>query len=109
MGNTKVKRQTQQSNAGVSPAPVKDTDETASVQQVWRFRREITLGTLVQLGAILIALTVGWSNLQSELVLIRHDLNRLIQTNEQSQRQIENLAEQSREQGYRIKTLEEKT
>lgn len=94
----KVKRETQQ-----------DADGTSAVQQTWRFRREITLGTLVQLGAILIALTVGWSNLQSELSLIRHDLNRLIQTNERSQRQIENLAEQSREQGYRIKALEEKT
>ncbi|MCK5270195.1 MAG: hypothetical protein KAJ46_05390 [Sedimentisphaerales bacterium] len=93
-----MKRQTQQ-----------EADGTSAVQQAWRFRREITLGTLVQLGAILIALTIGWSNLQSELALIRHDLNRLIQTNERSQRQIENLAEQSREQGYRIKTLEEKT
>ena len=109
MRNTKVKRQTQQPNAGVSPAPVKDSDGTSTVQQAWQFRREITLGTLVQLGAILIALTVGWSNLQSELALIRNDLNRLIQTNERSQRQIENLAEQSSEQEYRIKTLEEKT
>ncbi len=87
-----MKRQTQQEADGTYQG--RNADGTASVQQAWRFRREITLGTLVQLGAILIALTVGWSNLQSELALIRHDLNRLIQINERSQRQIENLAEQ---------------
>ena len=96
--DTKVKQETQ-----------RQQDKETMEESAWRFRREITLGTLVQLGAILIALTVGWSNLQSELAMIRHDLNRLIQTNERSQRQIENLAEQSREQEYRIKTLEEKT
>jgi len=95
--DTKVKQETQ-----------RQQDKETMEESAWRFRREITLGTLVQLGAILIALTVGWSNLQSELVLIRHDLNRLIQTNERSQRQIENLAEQSREQEYRIKMFEEK-
>ncbi len=99
-----MKRQTQQGTAGTAAIQNKET----SIEQTWRFRREITLGTLVQLGAILIALTVGWSNLQSELAMIRHDLNRLIQTNERSQRQIENLAEQSREQEYRIKMFEEK-
>ena len=76
---------------------------------LWWFRREITLGTVVQLAAILIALAVWWSNLQSELALIRHDLNRLLQTNIQLQQHLHDLARDCQGYDYRLKALEEKT
>jgi len=74
----------------------------------WRLRREVTIPAVAQLGAILLALVIGWSNLQSELVLIRHDLNQLLRTNEKIEQQLNNLQRTCGEHEYRIKGLEEK-
>jgi len=74
----------------------------------WRLRREVTIPAAAQLGAILLALVIGWSNLQSELVLIRHDLNQLLRTNEKIEQQLNNLQRTCGEHEYRLKMLEEK-
>ena len=47
------------------------------------FNQVVTIGTVIQLAAILIMLAAGWCNLQKELALIRHDLDQLIYWNRQ--------------------------
>jgi hypothetical protein len=73
---------------------------------IWSFRREITLGTLLHLAALVIVLTAGWSNLQKELALIQHDLAQLITVNNQLQKHMELLADQTNDHEYRLKALE---
>ena len=73
---------------------------------IWSFRREITLGTLLHLAALVIILTAGWSNLQKKLALIRHDLDQLVTASTQLQKHIEILADQSLDFEYRLKALE---
>jgi len=75
----------------------------------WCFRREITLGTILHLIVILVMVIAGWSNLQKELVLIRHELGQLIISKEQLCEHMEQLNERSRRHDYRIMKLEEKT
>ena len=60
----------------------------------------------MQLAAILLALVMGWSNLQKELALIRHDLNQLLETNAAIQQQLQDVNHICREQEYRLKALE---
>jgi len=72
----------------------------------WRFRREITLGTLVHLAVLVAMVIAGWSNLQKELALIRHELNRLTGSNVKLQNSIENLSFQYHQHEYRLRSLE---
>jgi len=72
----------------------------------WSFSREVTLGTLLHLAALLIMLAAGWSNLQKDLALIRHELNRLNSSYDQLQKHMEDLSVQGREHEYRLQTLE---
>ena len=76
---------------------------------IWSFRREITLGTLLHLAALVIVLAVGWSNLQKELALIRHDLDKLVAASNQLHKRIEILADQTQEHEYRLQVLEKQT
>ena len=80
-------------------------NETSS----WCFRREVTLGTVLHIIVILSMVIAGWSNLQKELVLIRHELTQLIISKEQLCEHMEKLSERSRSHDYRIMKLEEKT
>jgi len=73
---------------------------------LWKFRREITLGTLVQLFALLFILIAGWSNLQKELALIRHELNQLNNTHLQLRNHMEKLADKEQEHELRLRVLE---
>ena len=76
---------------------------------IWSFRREVTLGTLLHLAALVIILVAGWSNLQKELALIRHDLVQLVTASTQLQKRIEILADQTQEHEFRLQTLEKQT
>lgn len=80
--------------------------KTSNNRTIWRFRREITLGTLLHLVAIIVMITAAWSNLQKELALIRHELTRLTTTNIKLQENIEKLAGQYQEHEYRLYSLE---
>ena len=73
---------------------------------IWSFRREITLGTLLHLLALVIVLTAGWSNLQKNLALIQHDLSQLITANKQLKQNLEVLTSQFQNHEYRLKALE---
>ena len=87
----KVKKPTSQVNGNVSN---------------WRFRREITLGNLLHLLVILIMLVAGWSNLQKELALVRHDLDQLLRSGVRLQEHLDKLAEKTQEHEYRLRQLE---
>ena len=76
--------------------------------QSWNFRREITVGTLVHILTIIITVSAVWCNLQNELVLIKHDLNLLIQSNARFQETFTALNKQTISHEYRITALEEK-
>ena len=73
---------------------------------IWSFRREITLGTLLHLTALVIVLAAGWSNLQKELALIQHDLSQLITANSQLQKNIGILSDHIQNHEYRLMALE---
>jgi len=73
----------------------------------WIVKREITLGHLLQIVALVCLLVAGWSNLQKDLALIQHDLTRLISNHQEFQRLCEKLSQQCREHEYRIRRLEE--
>ena len=74
----------------------------------WRFRREISMGTLLHVIAIVITIAAAWSNLQKEFALVRHDLNQLITSNTNLQKHIQKLAGQCTDHEYRIKTIEQR-
>ena len=73
---------------------------------IWRFRREITLGTVLHMMALLVMIIATWSNLQKELALIHHDLNRLVSSNIKLHEHIEKITDQCLNHEYRIKNLE---
>ena len=72
----------------------------------WQFRREVTLGTLVNLVVLLAIAVTGWSNLQKDLALIQHDLTSLIRTNAELTEHLEILYQRSGEQEYRLRAVE---
>ena len=72
----------------------------------WRFRRELTLGTLVHLVVLLAIVVTGWSNLQRELALIQHDLTRLVRANAKLSEHLEGLTQQCQEHEYRLRAVE---
>ena len=69
---------------------------------VWRFRREVTLGTLLQLVVLLAMVIASWSNLQRELAVIHHDLTQLIESNRQQLQRIETLVRRVEHHEYRL-------
>ena len=76
-------------------------------ESVWSFRREITLGTLLQLVTLVVVLVAAWVNLQKDMVLIHHELARLVQVYDKLQQHIECLTEESLEHEYRLQALEQ--
>lgn len=73
---------------------------------VWRFRRDISLGTIMNVLAIITVVMITWANLQKELALIHHNLNQLVDSNIKSQEHIENLTNQFIGHEFRIGSLE---
>lgn len=73
----------------------------------WRFRREITFGTVLHLLVLLAMVVTTWTNLQKELALIRHDLTRLIITNQGLQQHIASVTDLCREHECRLQLLEQ--
>lgn len=74
---------------------------------LWRFRREVTLGTMVQLVALVIVLVAAWTSLKEDLTYIRVELNQLVQAQTKLQDDVQHVSEQSREHAYRLQVLEE--
>ncbi|MCP4713033.1 MAG: hypothetical protein GY869_30765 [Planctomycetes bacterium] len=68
----------------------KKKKKSSEGESVWGFRREITLGTLLHLAALVLVLAAGWSNLQKELVLIGSELEQLVESQVRLQKHIEN-------------------
>ena len=83
------------------------SNQKEAVGANWQFRREITLGTLVQLILVLAMLAVGWSDLQSELVIIQHDLSQVAASQEKLQVHLKELTVQAQRREYRVRRLEE--
>lgn len=83
-------------------------DKTVNGVSMWRFRREVTLGTVVQLVALVIVLVAAWTSLKEELTYIRFELKQMVQTQAKLQIDVQRISEQGREHAYRLKTLEEK-
>ena len=77
--------------------------------RAWSFRREITLGALLQVITLLLALIIGWTNLQKELALLRREISVLARTSEQLREQLDRLNGQCQEHEFRLKALEGKT
>ena len=75
----------------------------------WRFRREVTLGTLVQLVALLVVLVAAWTSLKEELTYIRFELNQMVQAQAKLQDDVRQVSEQGREHAYRLNELEAET
>ena len=74
----------------------------------WRFRREITLGTLLSLAALLGMVGATWGNLQKELALIRHELSGLIDASDRIHEQMGKMGDQCQQHEYRLGILESK-
>jgi len=73
---------------------------------VWSFRREVTLGHVLQLLAVIGMAMAAWNNLQKELVRIGQELGQLNVAQVKISGHMEDLAEKSREYEYRLKYLE---
>ena len=80
--------------------------QTKESVSIWRFRREVSLGTLLHVLAILVMVITAWCNLQNQFVLIRRDLNELISSNVKLNEQLEKISGKCLEHEYRIKNLE---
>ena len=75
---------------------------------VWGIRREITLGTLLHLAALVLVLAAGWSNLQKELAVIGSELEQLVESHVRLQEHIENLSDQGMDHEFRLRVLEKR-
>jgi hypothetical protein len=73
---------------------------------VWRFRREVTLGIIAHLAVLLGMAVAAWSNLQKELAVIQHQLERLVNTQVKLEDHCEKLTIVSQGHEYRIAALE---
>jgi hypothetical protein len=73
----------------------------------WVFRREVTLGHMLQLVAMVMVLLAGWNNLQQQLAIIQHDLVRLIADQREFRLDLRQLEQRSGEQEYRLRRLED--
>ena len=76
---------------------------------VWGFRREVTLGTLLHLAALVLVLAAGWSNLQKELAVIGSELKQLVESHVRLQTHIENLTDQGMNHELRLRALEKRS
>ena len=74
----------------------------------WRFRREVTLGTVLHLAVLLIMAATAWSNLQKELAIIQHDLTRLVASNVHLQEHIDHLSATIQSHECRLGVLEQR-
>lgn len=72
----------------------------------WRFRREVTLGTVLHVVVLLVMLVTAWNDLQGELTLIRSNLSRIADANAEFCGHIEFLTDQCREHEFRLYNLE---
>ena len=79
------------------------------VFSTWQFRREITLGTLLSLAALLGMVAATWGNLQKELALIRHELTSLIDASDRIHEQMGKLGDQCQQHEYRLGIMESRT
>ena len=84
------------------------TENDAKKENNWRFRREITFGTLLQVAALLIIMITAWSNLQKELAIIRHDLDTLVASSHELKEHIESLNLSCQEYDFRLNALEQR-
>ena len=74
----------------------------------WHFNKQINVSVLVQL-VFLAALIVGtWVNLQNQLLLLRSDINRLLDAQKQFQQRIEDLSRASICYEYRLRAIEKR-
>lgn len=74
----------------------------------WRFVKQIDVSVVVQL-VFLASLIVGtWVNLQNQLLLLRSDINRLLESQKQFQQQIEGLSKSSIAYEYRLRAIEKR-
>lgn len=76
---------------------------------VWRFQRDISLGTIMNVLAIITVVMITWGNLQKELALIHYNLNQLVASNMKLQEHIENQTSQFIDHEFRIGSLEKQT
>jgi hypothetical protein len=81
-------------------------EPVAATAHSWSFRREITLGHVVQVLVLIGTVMVGWCNLQKELVLIRHELSQINSTQAKFGTHIDSLVEKTHDHEYRLKYLE---
>ena len=81
---------------------------TSKNENSWRFRREITFGTLLQVVALLLLMIAAWINLQKELAIIRHDLDTLVANSHVLQEHIEYLNHSCQEYEFRLSVLEQR-
>ena len=72
----------------------------------WSFRREVTLGHVLQLLAVVGMVMAAWSNLQKELAMIGQELGQLNAAQVKISGHMEDLAEKSQEYEYRLRYLE---
>lgn len=74
----------------------------------WKINRQINLSVIVQL-LLLASLIVGtWFNVQRQLCLVQHDLERLLEQQKQFQHRLENLGENSLGHEYRLRAIEKR-
>lgn len=81
-------------------------DKNTKPSSPWKLRREITLGTVVQMVLLLGMIGTGWSNLRSALAIIQHDLDRLLQTERKLEAQMDSLSGNVFNHEYRLGQLE---
>ena len=74
----------------------------------WHLDRHVSLGVIVQL-VLLASLIVGsWVNLQRQLDIVQHDINLLLQAQQNWQNKLDALSERCVSYEYRLRTIEKK-
>ncbi len=72
----------------------------------WHLDRRLSLGVLIQL-VLLASLIVGsWVNLQRQLDIVQHDINLLLQSQQNWQNKLDSLNERCVSYEYRIRAIE---
>jgi hypothetical protein len=74
----------------------------------WQIDRKVSIGVIVQL-VLLASLIVGsWVNLQRQLDIVQHDINLLLQAQQNWQNKLDGLNERCVSYEYRLRTIEKK-
>jgi hypothetical protein len=74
----------------------------------WHLNRQVNLGVIVQL-VLLASLIVGsWVNLQRQLDIVQHDINLILQTQQNWQNKLDGLNERCVSYEYRLRAIEKK-